>query len=102
MSQEKGIKFDEGKRDWVLVPWDVMEEVVQVLEHGAKKYKPDNWKYVRPVSRYLNPIFRHVTAYMNGEKNDPDTGKSHLASVICNCLFAMWHEKHPEPDPEVV
>jgi hypothetical protein len=33
-----GVKYDQGKRDWTLLPWDGLEWVVKVLEYGAAKY----------------------------------------------------------------
>ena len=30
-----GRKFDGGKRDYTLLPWDALEEIVKVLEFGA-------------------------------------------------------------------
>ena len=32
----EGVKFDNEKVDWTLVPFKAMEPVVRVLEHGAK------------------------------------------------------------------
>jgi hypothetical protein len=34
----KGIKFDKGKQDWTLLPWDEVTDIVKVLDYGAKKY----------------------------------------------------------------
>ena len=42
----QGMKFDDGKRDFTLLPWDSVENIVEVLEFGAKKYSRDNWRYV--------------------------------------------------------
>lgn len=102
---EKGIKFDQGKLLWNLVPWKEMEGVVRVLMGGAKKYSPDNWKYVDP-ERYKDAILRHVIAYLGGEIIDPDSGEHHMSHVICNALFIAWHDKSilvyapvPEPKP---
>lgn len=96
----EGIKFDNDKRQWDLLPWKELEEVVKVLEHGAKKYSPDNWKYVKPVSRYTEALLRHVIAYAQDEKIDPvdkgGSGLSHLAHAICCCLFLMWNDNNPE------
>ena len=39
-----GAKFDFGKAQWSLLPWDDVEQIVRVLEFGAKKYTPENWK----------------------------------------------------------
>ncbi len=88
----KAQKFDEGKRDWSLLPYDSVEEIIKVLEFGAKKYSRDNWKAGEgfKYSRTFNAIMRHMTAVMfRGEDNDPETGLSHWAHVGANILFIL-------------
>ena len=87
---EKGMKFDGGKLDYTLVPWDGMDEVVKVLEFGAKKYARDNWKRVEHAeTRYLAAAFRHIIKYNEGEAADTETGLSHLAHATCCLLFLL-------------
>ena len=89
-----GVKFDGDKPRWSLLPFEALSEVVDVLTSGAKKYAPDNWKYVpNAEERYVDAAMRHFTAWIAGEKKDPETGKSHLAHVMCCVLFLMWFEK---------
>lgn len=85
------IKHDAGKRDWSLAPYDSIEEIIKVLEFGAKKYAKDNWKQGEgfKYSRTFNAIMRHMLAFMRGEDNDPETGLSHWAHVGCNVLFIL-------------
>lgn len=92
----EGRKDDDGKRLWSLVSWSSMEEIVKVLEYGAKKYAPENWRHVPDAKeRYKNALLRHVIAWASGETNDPETGLSHLAHAGCCILFALWFEKQP-------
>ena len=35
----QGMKFDDGKRDYTLLPWGGVEEIVKVLEFGAADRK---------------------------------------------------------------
>ncbi|MFA5168950.1 MAG: dATP/dGTP diphosphohydrolase domain-containing protein [Candidatus Omnitrophota bacterium] len=86
----EGKKFDSGKLRWSLLPWREVREVVKVLEFGAVKYSLDNWKKVEPKSRYVDAMFRHLTAWASGEKLDSETGLSHLAHLICCALFLLW------------
>ena len=89
-----GRKFDAGKVDYTLVPWDGLEEVVKVLEFGARKYARDNWQQVEGgMQRYQAAAFRHMIAYNQGEKVDPETGLSHLAHAGCCLLFLLSLEK---------
>lgn len=94
---EVGRKFDGGKLDYTLLPWDALEDVVRVLEFGAQKYARDNWKHVENAeTRYTAAAFRHMVARMNGEKTDPETGLDHLAHAMCCLLFIQSLTKNNE------
>jgi hypothetical protein len=85
-----GVKYDNGKPQWSLLPFKALGQVVEVLTYGAKKYAPDNWKKVPDARRrYIDAGFRHLTAYASGETNDPETGKHHLAHAICCMLYLV-------------
>ena len=85
-----GVKYDNGKPQWSLLPFRALTQVVEVLTYGAKKYAPDNWKKVPDARRrYIDAGFRHLTAYTSGETNDPETGKHHLAHAICCLLYLV-------------
>lgn len=88
-----GIKNDDGKLDWTLIPWEELEEVVKVLEFGAKKYSRDNWKNVSS-DRYKKAAMRHLISYIRGEEFDPESNNSHLAHLACNALFLMWKDNN--------
>lgn len=92
--KEKGIKFDNEKIDWTMLPFESLREVVKVLEFGAKKYERDNWKYVEPKERYIMAAFRHLIAYAMGEKTDSETGLNHLAHCCCCLLFKIWGDNN--------
>jgi len=94
---KKGRKFDAGKLDYTLLPWDALEEVVKVLAYGLKKYERDNWKHVPDaMQRYEAAGMRHRVARLQGEANDPETGISHLAHEVCCLLFQLWFMRHTE------
>lgn len=97
--QTLGVKFDQLKARWSLVPRKVMAQVVEVLTFGAAKYSSDNWMHVDP-EKYYNALHRHVDAWRNGEKYDEESGKHHLAHALCCLLFMLWHDDNPkEKDP---
>lgn len=86
----KGFKKDQGKQRWDLLDIHCISEVVDVITFGANKYSDDNWKQVpRKTERYYSACMRHISAWRMGEKNDNETGKSHLAHAIC-CLIFLW------------
>lgn len=92
-SKTNGVKADAGKRQWALVPWREMGQVVDVLTFGVKKYSADNWMHV-PGSerRYFEAAMRHLTERQAGRIMDPETKKPHLAHAICCLLFWAWHD----------
>ena len=86
-----GVKYDNGKLLWNLLPAAEVEDVVRVLTMGANKYSPDNWKVVPDaVERYYAALLRHLIAWRKGELTDPESGLPHLAHVTCNTLFLQW------------
>ena len=86
-----GIKYDDNKPRYDLVPWSVFEDSVRVLGFGAKKYEVDNWKKVHDAKhRYIAAAFRHLVARSEGEILDPESGLPHTAHAICCLLFLAW------------
>ena len=95
-----GVKHDEGKRRWDLVPWDAVEEVCRVLEHGAGRYGARNWERGIDYSRLFAAAMRHLTAWWGGEVDDPQSRRPHLAHAACCVLFLLALEMrgHDEYD----
>jgi hypothetical protein len=92
-----GNKYDADKLDWSLLPIKSMQSVIQVLQHGAKKYAPGNWKHVQDARRrYKNAAARHVMAMLDREWLDTESGLPHAAHAACNCLFLLWFGENEE------
>lgn len=92
------VKADNGKTQWSLLPFNELEQVVKVLELGVKKYSKDNWKKCDNPERYKDALMRHVVAYVKGDKVDNESGLSHLAHAVCNCLFLMWEDNEKKEE----
>jgi len=93
-TEATGVKYDSGKLQWTLLPFRAINEVLEVLAFGAKKYAADNWKIVPEArTRYVDAAFRHLTDWHLKERIDGETGKSHLAHAICCLLFLLWFEQ---------
>lgn len=91
----EGVKADNDKLDWSLLPAKEVEDVVRVLQHGAKKYAADNWKKVPDArKRYFNAAMRHLWAWWGGEKFDEESGLPHLSHAICCFLFCLWFDNN--------
>lgn len=90
-------KFDSGKRQWHLLPTRELGQVADVLTMGAKKYEPFSWQKVyQAKTRYYDALVRHLTAWIEGERFDPESGKNHLTHVVCNALFLLWFDNENE------
>lgn len=88
-------KDDAGKpRLSLLVPAFVVG-VAEVATFGAKNYGVENWKSCDDTNRYKDALLRHIYAYLGGEKNDPESGKSHLLHASCNLMFLFWFDLKP-------
>ena len=92
---KEGVKFDNGKLQWGLLPIRETEQVVKVLTKAIQsgKYEANNWQKVpNAKERYEDALMRHYSAWKQGEETDAESGESHLAHLACNVLFLMWLE----------
>jgi len=95
MNKTEGKKFDNGKANWSLIPFEVLEKVAEIYTFGAKKYSKNNWKKVKNYKeRYFSALMRHLVAYKTGEKIDPESGFSHLVHAVWNTISLLWYEMH--------
>lgn len=84
-------KKDGGKALMHLLPWtELARDVVPVLEYGLGKYSEGGWRSVDNArKRYLNAALRHLAAYADGERLDPESGLHHVAHAACSVLFLL-------------
>jgi hypothetical protein len=88
-----GRKFDGGKLQYSLLPPSALQATVEILTFGAEKYEPNNWKHVpNSKQRYFDAMQRHVWAWKNGEQDDPESGRNHLAHALCCLMFLYEHD----------
>lgn len=88
-----GAKYDQGKADWSLLPWEALEDVVGVMMFGAQKYGPDQWRDVPDAKRrYWSAAQRHLISHLQGEASDDESGLPHLAHAACCVLFLLAME----------
>jgi len=89
--EEKALRYNAGKPKWSLVHYESLTPMVRVLEIGAKKYAPDNWKKKIDRKEVLESAMRHLSALMDGQDNDPETHESHIGHLMCNAMFFSYH-----------
>lgn len=92
LSSNQEAKADAGKLKLSLVPTQIIKDIAQVREYGNKKYhSPDNWKQVDK-QRYVDALYRHWLAYLDGEEKDKESGIEHIKHVACNLAFILEME----------
>jgi hypothetical protein len=95
-----GLKYDDGKLRWDLLPIDLIEKVVAVLTYGGLKYGDYNWQAVsNPRERYYAAVMRHIAAWRKGEVFDSEWNIEHLAHAITSLIFLMWFDRNFKPIP---
>jgi len=85
----EGIKHDDGKLRFDLIPVYPLEKLAEVYTIGAKKYDDWNWAKGMNWSRIFAALERHLQAWKRGEEIDPENGQLHLASAAWGCLTLM-------------
>lgn len=113
---EQALRYNEGKTQWSLLPWDQLESMIKVLEYGAHKYSVfqddkgnlikgkdvtvadskslklissgrDNWKKGFPINELWDSNLRHTRSLMTGELLDQESGLPHIGHILCNVVF---------------
>lgn len=96
-SRGAGLKFDQGKPRPELLMHGMpvaLAQIVDVLTFGAKKYAAHVWRQVENgKGRYTDALYRHLSAYAQGELTDQGSGLPHLAHAATNLLFLMELEQ---------
>lgn len=88
----EGTKFDAGKPTTALLPSKPLLEIAKVLDYGAKKYAPHNWRKGISYTRVLSAAQRHMWAWNDGETADKETNLNHIAHAACNLLFLLEYQ----------
>ncbi len=88
-----GYKDDEDKLRYDLIPPEILESLADVLTFGANKYGTRNWENGMSWGRVFAALQRHIWAWHKGEKEDPETGRSHLDHAACCIAFLIAYEK---------
>lgn len=89
-----GTKNDSGKVRMSLLSSAALTEMAKVMTYGEKKYDAHNWRKGFTWSRIMDACDRHLKAYNDGERVDPETGLSHLAHAACNLMMLLEFEKY--------
>lgn len=83
-----GKKYDQGKLMLNLLPPEAIRAMGEVMTYGAVKYGPDQWRGVE-IERYEAALLRHLLAFKEGQKTDPESGLHHLKHMLTNAAFMV-------------
>ena len=89
-----GIKFDQNKIQLSLLTRESLEAEAKAFAYGAKKYGRDNYKKGMDWSRVLDATLRHLTAFIDGEDHDEESGLNHLAHAKTNLAMLIYYYKN--------
>lgn len=95
----EGMKFDNGKNRFDLLPVGPLDALAQVYTFGAQKYADHNWRKGIKWSRIFAAIMRHLWAFWRGEDKDPESGLPHLAHAAWGTFTLLeYFESCPHYD----
>lgn len=78
MSEDKGVKHDQGKSRLDLIPPEALFAMAEVLGFGANKYGDRNWELGIDPDRLYAALQRHLWAWWGGEEEDEESLLPHL------------------------
>jgi hypothetical protein len=99
-SDRRGVKYDNDKPRFDLLPHRALHQMTLVLTCGAKKYSAENWRKVPGWRwRYYRAALGHIWAWWGGDKLDQETGLPHLAHAMCCVAFLLELDEAKNPPP---
>lgn len=99
MAKEEGLRFNEGKSRYDLIPTFANKQLAEILTKGSLKYAPRNWEKGMNWSKCIASLKRHLQAFETGEDFDKESGQLHIAHVMCNAAFLTEYYKiYPQGD----
>lgn len=87
-----GVKHDEGKLAYDLVPPEAMHALSTILTFGATKYTARNWESGMRWGRVFAALMRHLWAWWRRDSIDQESGYSHLWHALTCIAFLLTYE----------
>lgn len=87
--EDSASKNDQEKIDLSLIPNIALIEEAKAFMVGEKKYGRYNYTKGHKASQLVAAAMRHLTAWNEGEENDPKDGQHHLGSVRACCSMIL-------------
>ena len=89
-----------GKTPYAYLPLDLLDGAASVMEYGARKYSPENFRRGFLPIDALNSLLRHVTELQraiqtedkdgaSGHLLDADSGFAHISHVLTSAMIVL-------------
>ncbi|HEY9485748.1 MAG TPA: dATP/dGTP diphosphohydrolase domain-containing protein [Nitrososphaeraceae archaeon] len=128
MEKETGLRFNNGKLRYELIPTDPLEYLAEVYTKGAHKYSKyegekgrqysgkdisieesigmrriydgaDNWRLGLSWRETMAAVKRHIASWEKGQDLDKELGTYHLANSVWGLMTLLeFYKTHPELD----
>jgi hypothetical protein len=85
----EGLKYDQGKPDYSLLPPQPLEDLVRIYDYGVAKYARNNYLKGIKYSRIFAAIMRHLWSWWRGTEIDKESGLRHLAHAAWGCFTLL-------------
>lgn len=83
---DEGLRYNDGKPRFDLLPPEAMTALAAHYALGAKKYADRNWEKGMAWGKCFASMQRHAWAWAEGEDHDPETGSPHMIAVAWNAI----------------
>lgn len=94
---KKCLRYNEGKPklSYCLLGAASIIGEAKVWELGEGKYERANWLKCAPYTEVADSLLRHLTAFLNGEDLDAESGLPHADHVLTNArmLSQSFHTR---------
>jgi len=91
--EREGVKYDDGKLRYDLIPADALEELAKVYTMGSKKYTDNNWRLGMKWSKIFGALMRHSWSWFSGQDKDYESGLHPLAHAAWCCFTLINYSK---------
>lgn len=81
-----GLRYDQAKPRFDLLPPEAQFALAQLYTIGAEKYPERNWEKGMRWGRCFAAMLRHTWKWWGGEDLDPETGLHHMIHVAWNAI----------------
>lgn len=78
-----------------LVPASFIRACARALQHGARKYTPNNWRRGMPMSECYSALQRHLLSWNDGEDTDTESSLQHLDHAAACLAFLIEYTTNP-------